>query len=158
MVAAFDAEKFQRITVAVLIYCDFGVLSPGNREALLKKAHAALKPGGRFFVDAFSAANYADFRETVETSAEASGFWSPEPYTCIKRTKRYDNNNYLEQYTIINKTETNRYNIWNHAFTPAELAKDVAAAGFKVDGFFGDVAGAALDDKGKTICCVCVKE
>ena len=41
-----DIDYEEEFDVVILIYCDFGVLSPENRSVLLRKIHQALKPGG----------------------------------------------------------------------------------------------------------------
>ena len=46
--------------VITLIYCDFGVLMPSARTALLKQIYASLLPGGAFLFDVFTPLNYKD--------------------------------------------------------------------------------------------------
>jgi SAM-dependent methyltransferase len=64
-----------------LIYTDFGVLIPGDREILLQNIYKALKPGGLFIFDVINAKKVAQkFQETRNWTFETSGFWKDGPY------------------------------------------------------------------------------
>lgn len=147
-------NKFDIVT---LIYCDFGVLSIDNRKILLKNIFKALKPGGRFFLDVFSINQYKNFTDNIETTFEESGFWRKEPYLCIKKNKCYEENVFLEQYTIITDNEQQTYNLWNHAFSQEELISILEKEGFVNINFYGDVAGKPIESNDTTICVVCEK-
>lgn len=142
----------------VMIYCDFGVLPPDSRRILLDKIYRALKPGGFFLLDVFTPHQYQTFTDTEQVSFEDGGFWSPEPYVCIKKDRAYENSTFLEQYIIITETESNTYNLWNHAFTQAELLGSLQQRGFKETRFYQDVAGAEYDEAGVTMCAVSRKQ
>ncbi|MDL2229069.1 class I SAM-dependent methyltransferase [Treponema sp. OttesenSCG-928-L16] len=144
--------------IAVLIYCDFGVLAPGVRKSLLEKVHAAMKPGGLFLVDAFTPRQYRDFTDKISATFEEAGFWRPKPYICIKREKRYEAEHFLEQYVVITEDEQQTYNLWNHAFSQEELGHDLESAGFADIEYYGDVSGGPLANQNSTtICAVCKK-
>jgi len=144
--------------IAVLIYCDFGVLPPGDRARLLRKVYQALKPGGIFIIDTFTQNQYTSFHDALEAAYEPAGFWRAEPYLCLKRKKVYPEALYLEQYTIISQGDCQTYNLWNHAFSKEELATDLKRAGFGVIDFYGDVTGVAYTDVSETLCAVGRKE
>lgn len=80
-----------------------------------------------------------------------------EPYLSIKKDKRYESNDFLEQYTIVTANELKTYNLWNHAFTKTELEAGIIEAGFESIEFFGGVAGEALNRESKTISAICKK-
>ncbi len=69
--------------IAILIYCDFGVLSPKDRGVLLSKIHRALKKDGLLILDVLHQPYRNTFRGTQSVQYEAGGFWSPEPYVVI---------------------------------------------------------------------------
>lgn len=143
--------------MAVLIYCDLGVLSPDTRKTLLDKIYTALKPGGLFVVDVFTLRQYDKFADNMTVTFDEVGFWRSVPYVCIKRDKHYENHVYLEQYTVLTEHEQQTYNLWNHAFSQHELEKDLCGAGFSCIEFYGDVTGAPLEEDSPTICAVCKK-
>jgi len=143
--------------ITVLIYCDFGVLSPDARKALLNKVYAALKPGGLFVVDVFTPPQYDKFADNMTVTFDEAGFWRSVPYVCIKRDKRYENHIFLEQYTVLTEQKQQTYNLWNHAFSQHELEEDLRGAGFTCIEFYGDVTGLPLEQDSPTICAVCKK-
>jgi len=143
--------------LSILIYCDFGVLSPENRATLLKKIFRSLKPGGTFVVDVLTTKYDKEFTDSLTVEVEDSGFWCSEPYINIKRIATYPNHDYLEQYTIITSEDSATYNIWNHGFEPLELKEVLLNAGFASVDLYGDAAGANLTDDSKIICAVCRK-
>jgi len=143
--------------IATLIYCDFGVLSQEDRKVLLRKVHQALKPGGIFVMDVFTKNYYKDFKDTITMKYEDSGFWLDRPYLCIQRDKRYPDEHFLEQYTIITAEGLKAYNIWNHAFARAELLSEFMSVGFEDIDFYKDVTGNPYSESGDTICAVARK-
>lgn len=143
--------------LAILINCDFGVLSPENRITLLKKIHRGLKHGGLFIVDVLSSNHYKEFTDSLTVEYEEGGFWREERYINIERKASYPNQDYLEQYTIITDEDCATYNIWNHGFEPKELEETLLNAGFTSVVLFGDVAGANLSEDSPILCAVCRK-
>lgn len=150
-------EAEDEYDAVVMIYCDFGVLPPDSRSILLAKIYRALKPGGFFLLDVFTPQQYQTFTDTEQISFEDGGFWSPEPYVCIKKDKGYEGGTFLEQYIIITEGESKTYNLWNHAFTRTELLDDLKQNGFTETRFFQDVAGADYNEDGTTMCAVSSK-
>jgi len=143
--------------VVVLIYSDFGVLSPSNRQLLLKKIKKALKEDGILILDGFTSRHLDDFSENKSINYYDSGFWSEEPHICIQNNYLYlDTKNCLEQYTIITKNNLECYNIWNQIFNADSLSNELKTAGFENIEFFNDVCGKPLSDSSKTICAVCL--
>lgn len=147
-------EEFDMVT---LIYCDFGVLPAEDRNVLLRKVHQALKPGGVFIMDVFTANNYMGFKDSLNVKYEKSGFWLGSPHLCIQRNKRYEKDHFLEQYIIVTDNSLKSYNIWNHAFSRGELLSEFMAVGFEDIDFYGDVTGTPYNESGATICAVARK-
>jgi SAM-dependent methyltransferase len=148
--AAFD--------VITLIYCDFGVLCPEDRNSLLRKIHRALKPGGLFIVDAWTPSFYTEFKENKEWSYAEGGFWSDQPYACLKSFYRYEEcNTFADQYVIVREDGIDCYNIWNHAYTPKEFRADLGMADFHQVSFYGNVAGDLYTEDSTSICAVAGK-
>jgi len=143
--------------IVTLIYCDFGVLAPDNRRRLLFKIHRALRPGGLFIMDAWTAAYYQGFEENLSVSYENGGFWSPEAYICVKSDRRYGDLVVLSQYNVMTADGVSTYNIWNEAFDQERLSRMLHAAGFLDVSFYGDVCGRAVSAEDTTICAVARK-
>ncbi len=64
--------------VAVMIYCDYGVLSEANRKRLLANVRKALRPGGCLLLDVFTPKQYEGREENSgHTGRPDSGARSP---------------------------------------------------------------------------------
>ncbi len=147
---AFDA--------ATLIYCDYGALTPAEREILLARVRRALKPGGLFLFDVFTPAQYPDRTEASRVERRASGgFWSPEPYVCLFHRYIYEPNVCLDQHVVLTRENLRRYHIWDTFYTPEELSAEVLPAGFRVLDYFGDAAGAPYHGESPTLCALLQK-
>lgn len=139
--------------MAVLIYCDFGVLSPEERKIWLNRVYRALKSGGILILDVFTETFFRDFEEKTEITYTDKGFWSEIPYSCIQRNKIYrDTLTSLEQYIIITENDCECYNIWNHIFSRNSIKKELEIEGFSGFKFFNNVAGEEESKNNSTLC------
>lgn len=153
-----DIDYESKFDIITLIYCDFGVLKPKDREKLLFKIRRALKPEGKLILDSFTKNNYSNFIEGQKVSYEEQGYWSASPYICIERTFCYDEANlFLEQYIIITEAMCKCYNNWNYVFDRDTLRNELGKAGFTEFQFYSDVRGKLFDGNCETICVVVSK-
>lgn len=143
--------------LAMMIYCDYGVLKPEERNRLLKKVYEGLKPNGIFVLDVFSEYNYKDFKEQETITYEDCGFWRSYPYVCIKKDRTYGEV-YLEQYTIADNKSTKVYNLWNTGFSREKLEDEFQNVGFKDVCFYSDCTGVKDNENSSTICIVARKK
>lgn len=150
-----DIDCDNRFDIITLIYCDFGVLKPKDRELLLLKIRRALKPDGKLVLDGFTKNNYNNFVESQKIVYEDSGYWSPTPYACIERTFIYNEASlFLEQYIVLTETTCRCYNNWNCTFEREQLCTELEKAGFTKMQFYSDVAGKSFSENSETICVV----
>lgn len=150
-----DIDYENEFDIITLIYCDFGVLNPKDRELLLLKIRRALKPDGKLVLDGFTKNNYANFVECQKILYEDKGYWSATPYVCFERTFIYNEASlFLEQYIVLTETTCKCYNNWNCAFERETLCNQLEKAGFTEMQFYNDVAGKVFSEKGETICVV----
>ena len=153
-----DMEYTEEFDVITLIYCDFGVLNPAEREKLLKKIYKALKPGGILIFDVFSEKEYQMKEENTNWSYNNGGYWSENPYVCLYSFRRYDETaSFLEQYVIIEEENIKCYNLWNHAFSTEELREDLEKAGFDKYEFYNNVSGESYTKESNVICIAAYK-
>lgn len=150
-----DIDYENKFDIVTLIYCDFGVLKPTDRELLLLKIRRALKPGGKLILDGFTKNNYNNFVESQKILYEDNGYWSMTPYICIERTFLYNEASlFLEQYIVLTETTCKCYNNWNCTFDKETLHNLLGKAGFIEFQFYSDVAGKEFSDRSETICIV----
>lgn len=149
-------EQFDVIT---LIYCDYAALSITDRTVLLKKAHQALKPDGKFIFDVFTPVmRNAESRSWHYN--ENGGFWNEKPHICLESVYQYDDEDETElrQTIVITEDAVHCYNIWDHYFTREKLISEIKPIGFSSYEFYGDVAGKEYSDTGETICIILTKQ
>ena len=148
-----ELEYYEEFDVAILIYCDFGVLSPDNRKKLLQKVYRALKPGGLLILDVFHEPYLNDFEEVQRVDYQSGGFWSPDDYVVVQKNRYYaDSKNTLEQYLVITEKTCKCYNIWNQIYTKNAFENEIIGAGFRSMHFYDDVQGKAYTGAEKTLC------
>lgn len=151
-----EIDYTNEFDVAILIYCDFGVLPPKDRAVLLKKIYQALKLGGFLILDGFTAMN--DFRENETVEYQEHGFWTEEPHVAIHRNFMYkDTANTLEQHVIVTEDDCECYNIWNQLYSQETLEAEIRNAGFTSTDYYANASGEKFTGEESTICVVAKK-
>lgn len=149
-------DLFEQFDAIFLIYCDFAVLAPSDRDDLLGRVRRALKPGGRFAFDVFTPAN----RPATETSswvARERGFWRPDPYLCLENTFYYPEEQvFLDQYVVVGEDLSVKvYRNWDQVYTPEAIMPVLEAQGFRDAEFWGDLAGAPYNPDAPCLGIIC---
>ena len=115
-----EEEKFDLV---VLIYTDFGVLNPKERDDLLNLIYKVLKKGGTFIFDVLKDNELEKRISPKNWEAVNSGFWSVSPYIALSESFLYESDKViLFQHTIIDsedKIET--YRFWTHFFSQDDI-------------------------------------
>jgi len=132
-------EYRNKFDVVLLVYTDFGVLIPSERDKLLTIIHNALKSGGRFLFDVINEKNLEQkFREHRTWEVESGGFWRDTPYLALINGFHYaDEKVFLQQHIIIDQSEKiSTYRFWTHYFERADIFKILGNNGFtNMEGF-----------------------
>lgn len=119
--------------LVLLVYTDFGVLSPSEREKLLNNIHKALKSNGMFIFDVINTKNSKQkFQEKKSWTYETSGFWKDSPYLELINGFNYLHEKvFLQQHIIIDQTEKLKtYRFWTHYFETDDISKILTNNGF----------------------------
>lgn len=121
--------KYDLIT---MIFMDFGVLLPDQRDTLLGHVHKALKPGGVFIFDVLNNRYQPDMTHARTWETTSQGFWSDTPYLALSETHLYENDRIiLSQHVILDQTgHAETYRFWTHTFTHQDLHALVTSHGF----------------------------
>jgi len=130
--------------LAIMISYDFTVLSPMERGLLLEKVYKALRPGGVLLLDVFTTDRQPERREGQRFEVGSGGYWSPGEYLLLTQDWLYESAVYCRQCILLDGQGVRSFHIWEHLFTPEELAQEMAAAGFEAVERFADHAGAAF--------------
>ncbi len=121
--------------LVTLIYCDYCVLSPQDRQRLLKRIKGMLKPGGALVFDVYATAQFAQRKEAATYGRNPMGdFWSPDDHFGFQTIFLYEEQNLaLDRYLIV--TPTRRFEIfnWLQYFDPEAISAEVTRAGLAVE-------------------------
>lgn len=147
----FETEK--RFDLITMIFCDFCALSPSQRGALLAKLYKFLKPGGSVLLDVHSINRFSSKKESaLYERSQLNNFWSPDDYFGFLNTFKYEEEKIsLDKYTIIEKSRTRVIYNWLQYFSRESLQKEFERAGFEIEKFYSDVAGAEFSTESPDI-------
>lgn len=133
-----EANQFDLV---ILIYTDFGVLLPDEREKLLNLVYRVQRPGGKFIFDVLND-NEPEKKTTPKTwEISAGGFWKPEPYLALSESFFYPEEKViLYQHIVVDEQdETDVYRFWTHLFSHDDLTEILRKHGFQSISFHEDV-------------------
>lgn len=127
-----EMKEEKRFDLILMIFTDFGVLLPDQRDVLLANIYRALKPGGKFFFDVLNKKYPVRQAGTKEWEVSEKGFWRENPYLALTESFYYENQQVLlSQHTVIEETgETDIYRFWIHTFSDADLKEILQSQGF----------------------------
>lgn len=124
----FDSQ----FDLVILIYLDFCVLLPKERDKVLENIHRALKRGGLFICDVVNERNID--KKTISQSWEVqeSGFWKNTPYIALTNGYHYPEAKVLaNQHIVIGANNTvDTYIFWNHYYEKEDLVQILESKGF----------------------------
>ena len=134
-------EEEGQYDLVLLIYTDFGVLLPDQRERLLARIHRALKPGGRFIFDVLGDRDLALKATPKSWELAPSGFWRNRPYAALSESFLYPEDKViLYQHLILEETGAwDVYRFWTHFFSDSDLELLLGRNGFQTPRFDRDV-------------------
>ncbi len=145
--------------IFTLIYCDLCALSAAQRKTLLNKVAARLAPGGTLVLDVFTERAFDSVVEQVWAGPDLmGGFWSADPYFCLKRSFRYDSEAVsLDRYLVA--TAEGQFNIYNwlQHFTREKLEQELSVAGLQISSQAADLTGKPTTDSDHTIGVIATK-
>lgn len=145
----FDNE----FDAAIMVYYDYGVLPPKDREVLLEKVHRALKRDGILILDVYNMSSFYSFREAQSVSYEKSGFWSPEPHVVIQRNVIYsETKNTLDRYLVMTGDSTDIFNIWDQYYSKETFSGELCKSYFNARDFYDDICGRPFTGQAEGIC------
>ena len=130
----------------VMIFGDFCVLAPSERDAMLAKIRRALRPGGCFIFDIFTELYLPHPDDRAWYTMLEEGFWHEGANLVLEIKHRYQAESvHLNRYLVV--TEDGRVrcaNIWHRWYERAEIRALLESAGFRVDGMWADLTGTPL--------------
>lgn len=121
-----------RYDLVMMIFTDFGVLTPEERKILLARVRRALKAKGMFLFDVLNKNYKAGELGRGNWDLATKGFWKDEPYLALTESFYYSEQHVsLIQHSIIDESENvDIYRFWNHTFAHDELKEILSENGF----------------------------
>jgi SAM-dependent methyltransferase len=137
-----ELEDKDLYTAALLIYGDYCPLSPVQRQRLLENVRRALKPGGKFVFDVTTPLLRKWAGHKNAWYAAKSGFWKPGPHLVLEQGFAYENDLFLDQYTVIEVDgKISIYRDWFQDFSMESISSELENAGFVIDSLWGSLTG-----------------
>jgi SAM-dependent methyltransferase len=154
-----EFETSDSFDLILMIMCDFCALSPTQRRVMLGKFLGMLKPGGALLLDVYSTAAFDQREETATYEVNLmDGFWSAYKYYGFLNTFKYEEERVvLDKYTLVERSGTRTVYNWLQYFSADELEREFVDAGFAIEAFYADVAGAPFDADGSEFAVVARK-
>ncbi len=123
-----NLEEENKYDLILMIFTDFGVLLPDQRETLLANVYRALKPGGKFLFDVLNENYPLNTSGSKEWELSEKGFWRNSPYLALTEAFYYEKQKVsLNQHIVIDETgKMEVYRFWIHTFSHADLEEILA--------------------------------
>ncbi len=122
------SEKYDCV---VMIWCDFGALSPYDRDNMLHNVKDALKSGGCFMFDVYSISSPFE-KDSISWRTDNGGFWNRGSYVLLERSKFYESvGAALYEAFVISEEGMKIHRIWDKRYSKNELYDVLKKAGFK---------------------------
>jgi cyclopropane fatty-acyl-phospholipid synthase-like methyltransferase len=141
----FETDK--KYNLIMMIMCDFCALSPEQRKVMLGKFLKILEPSGSVLLDVYSLNAFKQREELTTYQCNLlNGFWSPERYYGFLNTFKYEKEKVvLDKYTIFEKSRRRTVYNWLQHFSQESLGNEFERNGFRIEGYYSDVAGTAFN-------------
>jgi len=133
--------KENSFDLVILIYTDFGVLLPQERDQLLEVVKKVLKPKGIFIFDVLNDKNIESKTSPPNWEVSKQGFWKDKPYLALSASYFYEKEKViLYQHILLDEQENmNVYRFWTHFCSHSDLSKILNDHGYNNASFYEDV-------------------
>ena len=127
--------------LVILIYTDFGVLVPKERDRLLNQVNRVLKKGGIFIFDVLKDKDIRSKVNPRNWEIANSGFWKDKPYVALSDSFLYEENKViLFQHILLDEQDNiDVYRFWTHFFSHRDLEVILKQHDFQDISFHEDV-------------------
>jgi len=127
-----ETDFENQFDLAILIYLDFCVLLPEERDKVLENVYRALKNGGMFIFDIVNGKNIS--RKILPQSWEVcqSGFWKETPYMVLNNGYHYPETRALANHHVVigEDGSSESYIFWSLYYEKEDLLPILESKGF----------------------------
>jgi len=127
-----DLDFENQFDLVILIYLDFCVLLPDERDKVLENIYKALKKGGLFICDVINERNLDKKILSKSWEVQKRGFWKNAPYIVLTNGYHYPEAKVLlEHHTVIGDNDiVDTYVFWSHYYKKNDLISIFESKGF----------------------------
>lgn len=126
----FNVEYKEEFDLVIQIYGELNTFSDEERSKLFVIIQRALKPGGLFIFDVTTPAHRSRKRFNKDWYISNGGFWRGSSHIVLEEIFDYENDIWLEQYTVIDENEVKAYRNWFHDYTKEAIEEIILEEGF----------------------------
>jgi 2-polyprenyl-3-methyl-5-hydroxy-6-metoxy-1,4-benzoquinol methylase len=121
-----------RFDLVIMIYLDFCVLLPEERDRALENIYKALKKSGLFIFDVINGKHIDKKIIPQSWEVRESGFWKSTPYIVLNNGYHYpDARVWANHHIVIGENDAvDTYIFWNHYYERNVLVPILESAGF----------------------------
>jgi 2-polyprenyl-3-methyl-5-hydroxy-6-metoxy-1,4-benzoquinol methylase len=118
--------------LVILIYLDFCVLLPEERDKVLSNIYRALKNGGLFILDVVNEKNIEKKILPKSWEIKERGFWKDTPYLTLSNGFHYPDAKVMaEHHLVLGDDDTvQTFIFWNHWYECEEMVSILETKGF----------------------------
>lgn len=150
-------ELEDQIDLAMMIYCDFGALPPGNQIKFLKNLRKSLKPKGIFIFDVFSNKRFNNLKEVETEYNQTDGFFMEGPAKILSKITKFNEDKVSLSYDKAIGWKTVELFNWDQHYTPKEIKKLLNSNDFEVIDYYSDTIGNADFSSNEIMMFICKK-
>lgn len=127
-----ELEFENQFDLVMMIFLDFCVLLPAERNKVLDNIYRALKPGGLFVFDVVNDKNTDKKIMPQSWDAQEKGFWKDSPYLVLNNGYHFSESGVFANHHIVIGTQDtiDTYIFWNHYYSPVDLVPILQSKGF----------------------------
>ena len=145
----FGIEYKEHYDVVIQVYGELNTFSDEERSRLFTIVQKALKPEGLFIFDVTTPAHRSKNRQNKDWFISNGGFWRGSSHIVLEEIFDYENDTWLEQYTVIDEKEVKVYRNWFHDYTKEVIEVIVLEAGFSQVQVIENLYEEGKEEKGK---------
>ncbi|MBU0997783.1 MAG: class I SAM-dependent methyltransferase [Firmicutes bacterium] len=131
----------QKIDNAMMIYCDFGALSPNDRKQFLNNLKKVLNPNGFFIFDVFSDKRFDSLEESSVRYEDKDGFFLPGNAVVESRLIKFTDRKISLSYDKAVGIRTIELYNWDQHYNYKEMQTYMNKQGFRIVDYYSDTVG-----------------
>lgn len=146
-------EEFDAVLIA---YGELGALLPEDRDSVLEKVRAALRPGGVFIFDVMTPSHRVNHPFSKNWYFKENGLFRPGPHFVLEDCFEYPNGLFMDRYVVVEEGGApSVYDVLTQVYEAEDLRKLLRARGFTKVRLHSNLWGGRLVEGSEWIGALC---